>query len=330
MKNWKMFFLLVIVVFVMAACSQTTSDVVHQTATSGEFQEAPTPAVTAAAQTVLATSTAVPTIGVTQAPAAQTPVPTVTSEPEVEVTDEELLVKPGMPEFVTDAEVCGGANFEYSIYVGKEDTPFTTVSYLPAFDNFYDMVIYFVPGQDPNMHFMAWQGGDWQYSNSNRTYIVVRFDRANNCSESELLAWAESHLDDAAVWAASFTEWHTRALSNDDQALADQADLAQVDDQVQCQFDQNPNAFIIKGNGSGHSNIVVTNPIFGEVTIESSDQDITVSDGYTVVDGCYRREFTTDYSGPMALFVNSADGQRLTNHNFFVPFNDWGNQYDAP
>lgn len=329
MKRLISFLFLLSVIF-LAACGDPNpaADVIP---TVEVAREVPTPTpqvVTSAPPTASIVATQIP-VGVTPVAEAATPEPTATVVPG---TTEANLVKPGMPEFVVDATVCGGANLDATEYVGKEGTEFTSVSYLPTFDRMYDTVVYFVPAQDLYMNFMAWQGDNWAFSNANRTYIIVRFDRSNDCSTDVLLTWAEEHLGDAETWATAFTEWHTQSLSYDDPAgtnVIDDVTVPAINEE--CRWDESPNAFIIRGGGPGEVNIVDTNPIFGEVSIESTDQMIEVLAGHDVVDGCFRRYFNvTQYSGAMSLFITASDGQPLVNHNAFAPFDYWGNQYDAP
>lgn len=254
--------------------------------------------------------------------------PTVTATAVPTETIQAELVKPGMPAFVTEeAPACGTSN-EFSQYLGQ-DADFSTALYTPLLDGRHDMVVFYIPVDSDYMHYYVWMGEPLEKYPGGSTYLIVRFD-SDTCDFEQYQEWAESHLDDAQDWADSFNEWQERSLEPAEEATVEGTPVANpVKTEGECGFDENPNAFILKANEPNGVNYVVTNPVWGWVTISTTDgHTITVGQGYEQ-DGCYRLPFTVQHSGAMNLVVEAQDGTILAKHNFYSPFDFWAD-FDAP
>lgn len=253
--------------------------------------------------------------------------PTITPTAVPTETAEVVLVKPTMPLFVTEqAPSCGQPN-EFSQYLGQ-DADFSTALYTPLLDGRHDMVVFFVPVDSDYMHYYVWMGEQLEKYPAGSTYLIVRFDR-DSCTFEQYQEWAESYLDDARDWADEFDAWQERSLEPAEEAAVEGTSVAPVNTGGECGFDENPNAFILKANEPNGVNYVVTNPVWGWVTISTTDgHTITVGQGYEQ-DGCYRLPFTVQHSGAMNLVVEAQDGTILAKHNFYSPFDFWAD-FDAP
>ena len=341
MKKWRVLFFLFFLTVVFTACEsseETPRVVVPTLSVSVESEsEADVSTETMVSEGVVATME--PTTPVD----ARTPIALSTPEAaeEGEVTEGEMtptspFQKPGMPNFVTiPTNLPDGCQVleDVTYWVGDIESGFTSLAFVPSWDDSYHMVLYYIPQNEEYLHYyVRGSGSQFEYSYNNKTYLVIRFN-VEGCSVEELEIWAAEQLSFAQEWAEIFDTWLEETSKPGAGQTGTSVPATRSAVTIPCQFDENPNAFILPAEKSGGVNYVVTHPIWGWVRISSDDTSIGIV-GSSIVDGCHRLGFVVpENSGPLHLEVTAETGEVLFNHNFFAPhqmFGPEGHSFDGP